>query len=197
MDDGDGGDFGGFGGDSSPDSGSGLFAITNPDGSTTYYDQNGNYVSGTMPGTPGTGGGDNPGATQGGLDATGGNNPLGGGSPGTPDSSAISSLLRALGISSPGGASNMSGLMSLLGPAISAALGYTATGKATNQMVQGIKDASAQAQSQIGGAQGQLTPFITAGQNAATKLGGMNWTPLAPQYKPLGAGRSLASFVGK
>lgn len=99
-------------------------------------------------------------------------------------------LAKQFGILDKNGDVNWLSLASLLGPALGGVLAYHATNKATNQMQQGITNASAAANSLLGtgagGAGALFQPYQQAGQGALAKLQGMNWTPLAPQYKPLG-----------
>ena len=146
--------------------------------------------------------GGNPAGDLGGSD--GGNMPSGSGAP----SDGSSGHSSGGGLNLPGGTSGLGGLpaglssllgnggsalLGLLAPALGAYLSSSATKKATDQTVAGINKASDQITGILGGPNG-YAPYMQTGQQALTKLNGMNYQPLSPQFKALGPGRGMTTL---
>lgn len=66
-----------------------------------------------------------------------------------------------------------------------------ATNDATQQVVQGLQNASTQAQNLIGGAQAGYQPYMSAGTTALSKLANMGNSNIAGMFKPLGTGKGI------
>lgn len=154
--------------------------IDNGDGTFTdpatgiVYDQNGASTGQTDPNY-------DPGNASIGLDQNG--NPIaGGGGTGTGSSGGgLGSILSGLGLGNVGGLGWLAALAPLLGGLYAA----NRTGKATDQVLAGIGNANTDIKSILGGPSA-FAPYVSAGQNALTQASNMNWTPLAPQFGPLG-----------
>jgi hypothetical protein len=118
------------------------------------------------------------GAGQTGDGSISGSSPGGGLKPGT---SAGGSLLNSLG--------GLGGILPLLLAAGSGLMGRQATQQATQQTVQGINNASDQANKLITGAQANYNPYMQAGGTALSKLANAAPSNIAGMFKPLGTGR--------
>lgn len=84
----------------------------------------------------------------------------------------------------PGGAT---GLLAGLAPLLAGLYSANQTGKATGQVTQGIQNAQTAVSNLLNptsSGQGVYAPYTTAGANAMTKLGGMNFNPI--NFGPLG-----------
>lgn len=111
-----------------------------------------------------------------------------------------SQMLRALGLSSGGGAgggmSSLLPLLSLLGIGAGGFMNSSATNKASDQMVQATKDANDAVTKILGGQQAAYTPYTQLGAGAAAALPGLAFKPLAGNFKPLGSGAAMAPTGG-
>ena len=110
-------------------------------------------------------------------------------------STAFGRLLSALGVS--GGTGNLlATLLPLLGTIGAGIYGRNNINRATDQTVQGLHDASAQASAMLGpyaSVTGVRAPYLAAGQQGIQRLENMN-SNLASRYAPLGSGRGMVSL---
>lgn len=97
-----------------------------------------------------------------------------------------SNFLRSLGLTNSAGDPNGLNILAALAPLLGGLYAANRTGKATDQVVGGINNASETIKQILGGATSPFTPYTTAGAAAVGKAGAMNWQPLAPRFAPLG-----------
>lgn len=106
----------------------------------------------------------------------------GGGAPSGNSGGGLSSLLGNNGLAS---------ILPMLLAAGGGLLNRNATNDATQQVVQGLNNASDQAKQLIGGAQANYQPYMQAGTTALSKLANMDNSNIAGQFKPLGSGKYI------
>jgi hypothetical protein len=137
----------------------------------------------------GVGGGDN---TNAGVDFNAG------GASATPGGGGVNldfgRLLKAAGFNTSTGGLDILSILGLLAPLLTGFTTSDAARKASNQMSDAAKQANAQIGGYITDANARYAPYVTGGQNAFTKAAANPFTPLAPQFRPLGSGAALNSI---
>ena len=107
-------------------------------------------------------------------------------------SSAISGLLKSLGLVNGKGEIDLGGLLSLAGLIGGGVNSINATGKASQQMKDAADQANQQARDTLQPAMANYTPFITAGQGAVDKMANFDTSPLGAKFTSAGPTSNLA-----
>jgi hypothetical protein len=118
----------------------------------------------------------------------------GGGLPGA-GGGGIGSILQALGLGTAGGGMNLPLLLSMLGAGVGGFMNKSATGTATDQVLQSIKDANTQVTGILGpggGAQQSIQPYLAGGAAAMQAAPGMIYKPAGSAFtSPINANVNL------
>lgn len=153
-----------------------------PTGWASNFSNLPNWLDDYTPSDPGAGGQ---------YDALFGQNGMLSGGGGSNIGSYAQTILKALGLTRGDGSANLSALLPSLMAMGGGIYGAHQTGKATQQTVNGINDATAKASQMLTGAQGLYNPYVQAGQGALNTMTTQAPSNLAGNFKPLASQNPL------